>query len=503
MDVFVGDRPPAATQFDLVLSANAAPSGNVTLQEIESLVEDARPALDFVVSDPVASLLRDEFVALVRTVAGVEAVRSGLAGPIGLITHRTSLSRPTRPGRLGLGLASLIGAQSKQIGRHMPDLLPHRVVADARSLRWSRLDAPEQFSGVVFAVGGPSEMKALEGTREILEGRNVAVQLVDFSLVPIGFPAIGGVRPWERPDVSALHEVLTTAWSQHDWWGVRWLPWVDRSLGAMAHVTGREAAVFLEGAMRTFPNAAAVVTAKLRWTRARSLVRACRRISVPTIGIQHGVHGDAIEWEGIETSSFGVTGESFRRVLKRRGYQGTTRVIGAPFFDEMKATHDGVIALRPVEGSIIRSEADHLAHLHAAAESLRRALGPTATIAYRAHPREIMAAEGSAVLAQFGVVEDRAASGRVWVSVESSAVAQAALSGSNVVVLSLNGHQWVHPYSEMPGVWTARTVEALSAAVADAWSAPGVGADDWKREYGLRLGQDAAESLADHIMESI
>ncbi len=501
VDVYVG-AAPIDDWFDVVIAPGVPGGGVVRAAKVEALVEQARPALEILCGHPVGRLVRDDFVALVRNVAPAEAVRNGAAGTVRSVTTRHSVSRPTRPGRVGEGLARLGDVPLVRRGPPVPDMGSPRIVAAARSARWSRLPAPDAGSGIVLAVGGPSERRALTPVKERLTARGDTVHVVEFATEPMGLPSLMAVAPWAKGNAAELYDVLRAAWSTPGWGGAAWLPWVERSLRAMAGVVGREAAVTSAGADRVLAGASVVVTAKVRWTRARALTAAAQRAEVPVVACQHGVHTDGIEWEGQTADVFGVAGDSFGEILRRRGFGGAVRPIGATFFDVLPPTHDGVLALRPVEASIIRSAADYLAHLEAGASALRRQLGAGATLALRPHPRERIDDAAAALLRAHGIDVDPAAAAPVWLAVESSVVAQAALAGGRVVMFSLNGHEWAYDFHELPGVWTARTNAELTTALRNAHETDPMDLGPWRTAHGNRLGIEAADALAAVILEA-
>ncbi len=509
--IYVGTEPPPATAIDWVLepAARVALDDTVAvpdMQELKRLLEAAAPVLDDLCSEPTAAVLRDEFRQLMLSVARAEATVGQFDGSEECeVVHSPRLSRPSRPGRLAEGLATILDADLVRRGPPRPRRFPAGAVGRARALRWSRGRPDPNPRPIVLAVGGPSEKRALAPVLEHLDPGSAG--MLDFGLDPdpelasfgsflTARGALGGVG--SRALLSRSAEI----WGSHDWWGRRWLPWVRPSLTAMAHITLREAVLFREAARRGLGESRVLLTAKVRFARARAILTAAADLGIVTIGMQHGVYVAGLEWTDIRTDVFAVTGASFERILRHGGYRGDIRAAGAPFFSTPDRSWDCGIALQPPEGVVITSAADYARHAGVAHDTARKVLGESVTIGFRLHPREDPKALRRVVGAEPPVSRDPAQGAASWISIESSFVVEAALSGAQVALLNLNDHPWEYPFASMPGSRVAtseRELGNLLESMSTDPTAPDV--DAWRREFAVSTGDEAAAAIAGIIRE--
>jgi hypothetical protein len=359
----------------------------------------------------------------------------------------------------------------------------------------------------VAAVGGPSERRALEPICDHLESGSFA--LLDFSLQPEpGLRSFGSFLT--RRDAfrgighRAFLDRAIDIWGSSDWWGARWLPWVRDSLSVMSRITLREAVLFREAALRALAGSELLVTAKVRFARARAIVAAAGELGLVTVGMQHGMYVDGNEWTDIRTDVFAVSGESFARILERRGYEGEILRLGAPFYRIPDQDWDCGIALQPPEGVVITSPADYERHAIWAYRAARDALGEDATVGFRLHPRQDERALRKIVGDGPPISRDPTQGARLWVTIESSFVVEAVLSEAPVVLINFNGHPWEYTFADMPGSRVAATEEELrDALVGMKKTDDAIPVDVWRSEFATATGAEAAEAIAEILVDRI
>ncbi len=511
--VFVGADPPGGRAFDWVVE----PAARVSLTEsvrlpdirvVKELLDEAVPVIEALTVGTVEALLRDELFQLVLSVARVEAtLRSLDSADDHTIVASQQLSRPSRPGRLGAGLAHFLDADLEWTGRRHPQRFPAGLVGWARAWRWSRGGSGFTAAPIVAAVGGPSERRALEPVCDQLEPGSFAP--LDFSLQPEpGLPSFGSFLTRRDAFRSTGHRAFLARaieiWGSSDWWGSRWLPWVRESLSVMSRITLREAVLFREAALRALADSKLLVTAKVRYARARAIVAAAGELGLITVGMQHGMYVDGNEWTDIRTDVFAASGESFAGILERRGYDGEILRLGAPFYRIPDQDWDCGIALQPAEGVVIASPVDYERHARWAYGAARDALGEDASIGFRLHPRQDERALRKIVGDGPPISRDPDQGARLWVTIESSFVVEAVLSEAPVVLINFNGHPWEYAFADMPGSRVATTEEelriALTAMKETGESAP---VDVWRSEFATATGDEAAAAIARVLIERV
>ncbi len=511
--VFVGTYPPSERVFDWVVE----PAARVSLGDsaslpnigvVKGLLDEAVPVIDALTAGTIESLLRDELFQLVLSVARVEAtLRSLDSADNHIIVSAQQVPRPSRPARIGAGLAHFLDADLEWTGRRRPQRFPAGLVGATRAWRWSRGGSGFTASPIVAAVGGPSERRALEPVCDHLESGSFA--LLDFALRPEpGLPSFGSFLT--RRDAfrgighRAFLDQAIDIWGSSDWWGSRWLPWVRESLSVMSRITLREALLFRQAALRALADCELLVTAKVRYARARAIVGAAGELGLITVGMQHGVYVDGNEWTDIRTDVFATSGESFARILERRGYDGEILRVGAPFYRIPNHDWDCGIALQPPEGVVITSPADYERHALWAYRAARDALGEDASVGFRLHPRQDERALRKIVGDGPPISRHPGQGARLWVTIESSFVVEAVLSDAPVVLINFNGHPWEYAFADMPGSRVAATEEELRVALAamkDTANAAPV--DVWRREFATATGDEAAAAIARILVERV
>ncbi len=511
--VFVGSDPPSDRDFDWVVepAARVSLGDAASLPEIgviKSLLDEAVPIIEELTDGTFDSLLRDEFLGLVLYVARVEATLRALdpSAAHSVVASR-QLPRPSRPSSIGAGLARFLGADLEWTGRWRPERFPAGLVGSARAWRWSRGKQGAVAAPIVAAVGGPSERRALQPVCDHLDPESFTA--IDFALQPDPeLPSFGSFLTARDAVRSIGHraflERVTDIWGSHDWWGARWLPWVKPSLVAMSRITLREVVLFHEAALRALESAELLITAKVRHARARAIVAAAKERGVTTIAMQHGMYVDGNEWADIRTDVFAVSGDSFARILERNGYQGTILPAGAPFYQLPNRDWDCGIALQPPEGIVIASAADYERHALTAYGTARQVLGEGARIGFRLHPREDERALRSIVGDSTPISRDPNQGAALWLTVESSFVVQAVLSGSPTVLFNLNSHPWEYRFAEMEGSLVATNqLEMRSALEAAIGPESGSPMDLWRSEFAVATGDTAAAAIARIVTERI
>ena len=510
--VFVGADPPTDRDIDWVVepTARVALGDSAFLPEIgvvKDLLDRAVPVIDSLTSGTFESLLRDEFFQLVLSVARVEATLQALdPSDAHRVVASQQLPRPSRPGRIGAGLAHFLGADLEWTGGRRPQRFPAGVVGSARAWRWSRGRSGFTAAPIVAAVGGPSERRALEPVSDHLEPGSFA--LLDFGLQPDPeLPSFGSFLTGRDAVRGLGHraflERATDIWGSHDWWGARWLPWVRASLSAMSRITLREAVLFHEAALRALDGSRLLVTAKVRFARARAIIAAARELGLATVGMQHGVYVDGNEWTDIRTDVFATSGDSFARILERNGYEGPIVRAGAPFFRIPNKEWDCGIALQPPEGVVITSSADYERHALGAYRAARRVLGESATIGFRLHPREDERALRR-IVGELPLSRDPKQGAARWITIESSFVVEAVLTEAPVVLINFNSHPWEYRFADMPGIRVATNEDELDEAFAE-MQVPGraVPVEAWQREFAVATGDVAGAEIARMLVERI
>ncbi len=511
--VFVGSDPPPNRVFDWAVE----PAARISLDDavsfpdigvIKGLLDEAVPVVEALADGRFWSLLRDELLGLVLFVARVEAtVRALDRSETYRVVGSRQLPRPSRPGNIAAGLAGFLGADLEWTGWRSLQRFPAGMVGSARAWRWSRGRPGEIAAPVIVAVGGPSELRALQPVCDQLDPGSFVLR--DFSLQPgPGLQSFGsflsGRDAMSNIGHRAFLERTTDVWASHDWWGARWLPWVKRSLDVMSRITLREAVLFHKAALRAFGSSELLVTAKVRYARARAILAAARESGVMTVGVQHGMYVDGNKWTDIQTDVFAVSGDSFARILERNGYRGTIVSVGAPFFRSLDREWDCGIALQPPEGIVIISPSDYERHALAAYETARQVLGEGATIGFRMHPREDERVLRRIVGDDTPISRDPDQGAALWLTIESSFVVQAMLSGSPTVLFNLNSHPWEFRFGEMEGSLVATTPDeirlALEAATRRGYDPS---TETWRREFAVATGDIAAAAIARLITERI
>jgi len=507
--VFVGSDPPADRHFDLVVepAARVDVEGAVAVPDIrvvKELLTEAVPVIDELTADPSAALLRDEFFQLVLSVARVEAALRELDPAESHVVYGTRhLPRPSRPARIAEGLARFIGADVEWIGPYRLSRFPAEIIGSGRALRWTRADRPDRPPRLALAVGGPSERRALEPVWSRLDGAT----MLDYGLEPDRTLAAFGAYLSAGDAVSSVDSVefarrSTRVWGTRDWWGARWLPWVRRSLQVMGRITLKEGVLFERAAMRALTDAEILVTAKVRYARSRAISSAARKLGVPTIAIQHGMYVDGNEWTDLQLDVFGVSGDSFADVLRRRGFDGEIVPVGAPFYTVPDHEWDCGIALQPPEGVVITSDADYERHAKAAYRAARSVFGADAVIGFRLHPRE----DGSMLRRMLGedvaVSRDPHRGGTAWISIESSFIVEAILSGAPTIMMNLNDHPWEYGFADMPGISLARSQDEIERSLRNpALSEEHV--DAWRQEFAVTTGTEAADAITALVADRV
>lgn len=512
--VYVGFEPPASLSVDWATHppALAKLQGAVSTadsQEAATLVEEALPVIDGLCVGQLPSLLRDEFTQLITMLARCEAtVRALRHGDRCTVLHSPCVSRPTRPGQLGEGVAMFLDADLVRVGRRRLRRIPTTPIGIARSSSCVSVHDSWRCEPIILAVGGPAERRALEPVA-IRLGRASPHLTVDFSnprdrsLPPL--TSVLQIRhAFSRVPSDWFLNRSREIWEAHDWWGRKWLPWANQSLVAMSRISLREASLFREAALRGLADARVLITAKVRWARARAIVAAANELGVTTIGTQHGMYADEPSWVGIETSAFATTGASFTKILHHRGYTGKIHACGAPFFQLPTTTWDCVITLQPPDGGMrtITSTSDYERHAVCAYRTARKFLGESAAIGFRLHPRD----DGDRLRRLLGdeplVSRDASIGGSLWITVESSVMVEAMLSGAHVIAFNLNAidnteFPWVSKFMAETGRRIATTPEELSEALqAAAEDDPAGNTAAWREEFATRLGSDAASEIA-------
>ncbi len=511
--VFVGTDPPSERTFDWVVepAARVSLADSATLPDIgvvKGLLDEAAPVVDALTEGMIESLLRDELFQLVLSVARVEAtLRSLDSADAHMIVASQQLPRPSRPARVGAGLAHFLDADLEWTGRRRPQRFPAGLVGAARAWRWSRGSPDFTAVPIVAAVGGPSERRALEPICDHLEPGSFA--LLDFSLQPEpGLRSFGSFLT--RRDAfrgighRAFLDRAIDIWGSSDWWGARWLPWVRDSLSVMSRITLREAVLFRDAALRALAGSELLVTAKVRFARARAIVAAAGELGLVTVGMQHGMYVDGNEWTDIRTDLFASSGDSFARILERRGYGGEILRLGAPFYRIPDQDWDCGIALQPPEGVVITSPADYERHAIWAYRAARDALGEDACVGFRLHPRQDERALRKIVGDGPPISRDPTQGARLWVTIESSFVVEAVLSEAPVVLINFNGHPWEYTFADMPGSRVAATEEELrDALVGMKKTDDAIPVDVWRSEFATATGAEAAEAIAEVLVDRI
>jgi hypothetical protein len=509
--VFVGSVPPADRAFDWVVEPAARVSLGDTVAVpdvsiIKALLDEAVPIIDDLTGEANASLLRDEFFQLVLSVARVEALLRSLdaAEPHTVVaTHR--LPRPSRPGNLGEGLARFLEADLQWTGARQPQRFPARAVGSSRAWRWSRGRPPKNGAPIVAAIGGPSELRALQPVCDYLPDE--AVRLLDFSLQPIdGIRTFGSYLKRRDAFSDTEHRKFlarsVSVWGRHEWWGARWLPWVKPSLQAMAGITLREGVLFREAGRRALADVELLVTAKVRFARARAIIAAAQELAVPTVATQHGMYVDGNEWTDIRADAFATSGAAFAAILRRRGYSGEIIPAGAPFYTVPEQVWDCGIALQPPEGVVITSRGDYERHVLWAYRSARSVLGDDAIIGFRVHPREDEDTLRQIIGDDVPTSRDPGHGARLWITVESSFVVEAVLSGAPAVLINFNGHPWEYRFATMPGSRVAMSEDELRATLADMVGGESeVPVEVWREEFAVATGTDASQRIASIITD--
>ena len=511
--VFVGTDPPSGRTFDWVVE----PAARVLLAEsvrlpdirvVKELLDEAVPVIEALTEGSVESLLRDELFQLVLFVARAEATLRALdSSEAHTVVATQRLPRPSRPGRIGAGLAHFLGADLEWVGGRRPQRFPAGVVGSTRAWRWSRGGSGFAPSSIVAAVGGPSERRALQPVCDRLESGTVG--LLDFSLIPDPDLASFGSFLTRRDAISSIgagayFRRLTDIWGSHDWWGSRWLPWVRPSMSVMARITLREAMLFRQAALRALEGSEVLLTAKVRFARARAIVAAARELGLATVGMQHGMYVDGNEWTDIRTDTFAVSGDSFAGILKRHGYPGEIVKVGAPFYRIPDRGWDCGIALQPPEGAVVTSPEDYEHHALGAYWTARRVLGDTATIGFRLHPREDEDSLRKIVGEGPPLSRDTGQGAAMWITVESSFVVEAVLSEAPVVLINFNGHPWEYRFADMPGSRVATSEPELRGALVEmqhgVTEAP---VDIWRKEFATATGDEAAQAIAQILVDRV
>ncbi len=509
--IYVGTNPPPAIPIDWVVepAARVERSGVVatpSMGVLNDLLRDAKPVLDDLCTGD-GRLLRDEYRQLILSVARAEATAREFAETACEIVQSPRLSRPSRPGRLGEGLSQFLDAPLARSGPPWPRRLPVGAIGQMRALRWSRGRPATGERPIVLAVGGPSERRALEpvlahldpGSAVMLDfGLDSDSELDSFGSFLSTRDALAGVGSRD------LLAQAVSAWESREWWGRRWLPWTRSSLSATARITLREAVLFCRAAHRALDSAAVLVTAKVRFARARAILKAAEELGVKTIGMQHGIYVVGLDWTDTATDVFAVTGASSERGLLRDGYRGEIREVGAPFFTVAETDWDCGIALQPPEGVVVMSAADYTHHARTAYEAARRAFGDHASIGFRLHPREDEQTLRTAVGATPLISRDPTQGAATWISIESSFVVEAMLSGSRVVLLNLNEHQWEYPFADMPGIRVATSPQQLEQILGSPdGSSADAELDTWRGEFAVATGDEAGAAVADIVREAL
>lgn len=511
--VFVGTDPPRGRTFDWVVepAARVSLAKSVRLPDIrvvKQLLDEAVPVIEALTDGTVESSLRDEFFQLVLFVARAEATLRALdSSEAHTVVATQRLPRPSRPGRIGAGFAHFLGADLEWIGGRRPPRFPAGVVGSTRAWRWSRGNSGFIPSSIVAAVGGPSERRALEPVCDRLESGTVG--LLDFSLIPdpdlasfgsflTGRDAIGGIG------AGAFLRRTTDVWGSHDWWGARWLPWVRPSMSVMARITLREAVLFRQAALRALEGSQILLTAKVRFARARAIVAAARELGLTTVGMQHGMYVDGNEWTDIRTDIFAVSGDSFARILERHGYQGEVVKVGAPFYRIPDQGWDCGIALQPPEGVVITSFEDYQRHALWAYQTARRVLGEAATIGFRLHPRENERTLRDIVGEGPSLSRDTGQGAALWITIESSFVVEAVLSEAPVVLINFNEHPWEYRFVDMPGSRVATSEPELREALVEMQGEVTVAPlDVWRKEFATATGDEASAAIARMLVDRV
>ena len=509
--VFVGSNPPSDKAFDWVVEPSArVPLGDaVALPDIalvKELLDEAVPVVDALTDGPIESLLRDEFFRLVLNLARVEAtLRSLDSTEEHLVVASQRLSRPSRPGRIGAGLAEFLGANLEWSGVRRPRRFPAGLVGSARALRWSQGTSGFDSAPIVGAIGGPSERRALEPVADQLESGSFA--LLDYGIqTNRDIPSLGSFMKWRDAfgviDHRSFFGRATDIWGSYAWWGARWLPWVKGSLSVMSKITLREAVLFREAALRALRGSSLLVTAKVRYARSRAIIAAAHELGLKTVAIQHGMYVDGTKWAEIGTDAFAVSGNSFAEILRRRGYQGEIVHAGAPFYRVPNREWDCGIALQPPEGVVITSQADYERHALWAYRSAVNLLGDSATVGFRLHPREDEAALRSIIGDDPPMSRDPDQGAKLWITVESSFVVEAVLSEAPVALINFNSHPWEYRFAEMPGSWVATSEPELRTALGEmSQSGVDVPVDLWRKEFAVATGDRAAQEIARIVAE--
>ncbi len=150
--------------------------------------------------------------------------------------------------------------------------------------------------------------------------------------------------------------------------------------------------------------------------------------------------------------------------------------------------------MRPIEPPVLVDNSDYLAHAQAAVQAAVRAM-PHASVAFRPHPRE----DPGLLRREFPNVDvDSGATGRLWLSLESSVILQALISGSSVVMFTLHGERWLTDLHMLSGVRTAHSLDELNEAVLAALN-EAEGNDEGINRYASAIGTEAASQVADMV----
>ena len=275
-------------------------------------------------------------------------------------------------------------------------------------------------------------------------------------------------------------------------------------MSVMARITLREATLFHQAALRALEGSEVLLTAKVRFARARAIVAAARELGLATLGMQHGMYVDGNEWTDIRTDTFAVSGDSFAGILERHGYQGKIVKVGAPFYRIPDQGWDCGIALQPPEGVVITSTEDYQRHALWAYQTARRVLGERATIGFRLHPREDERSLRNIVGESPSLSRDTGQGAALWITIESSFVVEAVLSEAPVVLINFNAHPWEYQFADMPGSRVATSEPELRDALVemqgDVTVAP---VNIWRKEFATATGYEASAAIARMIVDRV